>query len=100
MGSLFRDEIFDEAGAGHDGGAEGPRERAHVWTVAPSIVWSRQLQADFVLEHVRRRIDFYAQRPPQGNPHRRVVWRRHLLIRHDVLSLYRICMAMPISCEG
>ena len=87
MGSLFRDEIFDEAGAGHDGGAEGPRERAHVRTAAPSVVWSRQLQADFVFEHVRRRIDFYVKRPPQGDPHRRVVWRRHLLLMHDVVSL-------------
>src|SRR5213075_1294621 len=59
MGSLFRDEIFDEAGAGHDGGAEGPRERAHVRTASPSLVWSRQLQANFVFEHVGRRIDFY-----------------------------------------
>src|SRR5256885_1030236 len=75
-GSLFRDEIFDEAGAGHDRGAEGPRERAHVRTTAPSVVWSRQLQADFVFEHVQRRIDFYVQRPHQGDPHRRVVWRQ------------------------
>src|SRR6185436_825315 len=87
-GSLFRDEIFDKAGAGHDGGAEGPRERAHVRTAAPSIVWSYQHQADFVFEHVRGRIDFYVQRPPQGDPYRRVVWRRHLLIMHDVLSWF------------
>ena len=40
-GSLFRDEIFDEARAGDDGGAEGPRERTHVRTAAPSVVWSR-----------------------------------------------------------
>src|SRR5712691_7800044 len=73
--------------AGHDGGAEGPRERAHVRTAAPSVVRSRQLQADFVFEHVRRRIDFYVQRPPQGDPHRSVVRRRHLLVMHDVLSL-------------
>jgi len=82
-----RDEIFDEAGAGHDGGAEGPRERAHVRTAAPSVVWSHELQSDFVFEHVRRQIDFYVQRPPQGDPHRRVVWRHHMLIMHDILSL-------------
>jgi hypothetical protein len=35
---------------------------------------------------VRRRIDFYVQGPPQGDPHRRVVWRRGWLIVHDVLS--------------
>src|SRR5205823_7343684 len=73
-GSLSRDEIFDEAGAGHDGSAEGLREWAHVRTAAPSVVWSRQLQADFVFEHVRRRVDFHVQRTPQGDPHRRVVW--------------------------
>jgi hypothetical protein len=44
--------------------------------------WRRQLQADFIFEHVRRRIDFYVQRAPQGDPHRRVVWRRHLLVIH------------------
>ena len=40
-GSLFHNEIFDEAGAGHDGGAEGPRERAHVRTATPAILWRR-----------------------------------------------------------
>ena len=55
---MFRDEIFDEAGASHDGGAEGPRERAHVWTALPSVVRTHQRQADFVFEYVRRRIDF------------------------------------------
>lgn len=73
--------------AGQDGGTEGPRERAHVRTAAPSVLWSRNLQADFVFEHMRRRIDFQVQRPPQGDPHRRVVRRHYLLIRHDVLSL-------------
>src|SRR6185436_4415868 len=82
--SLFRDEIFDEAGAGHDGGAEGPRERAHVGTAAPCVVGSRQPQAYFVLEHMWRRIDFYVQGPPQGDSHRRVVWRRPLPILHDL----------------
>jgi len=83
-GSLFRDEIFDEAGAGHDGGAEGSRERAHVRTAAPSVVWSGQLQADFVFKDVRWRVDFHVQRSPQGGPHRRIVWRCDLLLTHDV----------------
>ena len=81
-GGLLRDEIFDEASAGHDGGAEGPRERAHVRAAAPALVGRRQLQADLVFEHVRRRIDLDVQRPPQGDPHRRVVWRRDLLVIH------------------
>jgi hypothetical protein len=67
--NLFRDEIFDEAGASQDGGAKGPRERAHGRTIAPSVLGSRQLQADFVFEHVRRQIGFDVQRPPQGRPH-------------------------------
>jgi len=50
---LLRDQLLNEASTGHDGGAEGPRERAHVRTAAPSVVWSRQLQADSVFEHVR-----------------------------------------------
>ena len=45
VGGLFHDQILDEAGAGHDGGAEGPRElRVHVRTAAPSVVRSRQLE--------------------------------------------------------
>jgi len=36
-GSLLRNEIFDEAGTGHDGCAEGPRERGHIRTVTPSM---------------------------------------------------------------
>ena len=104
-GSLFRDEIFDEASAGHDGGAEGPRERAHVRTAAPSVVWSRQLQADFVFEHVRRRIDFDVQRPPQGDPHRRVVWLCLWLLRHGFpfrseLGLLHIHDAKHSSCSA
>ena len=55
-GSLFRDEIFDEAGASHDGGAEGTGERAHVRAIAPSVPGSDQLHADFVFEDMRRRI--------------------------------------------
>ena len=41
-----------------------------VRTAAPSVVWSRQL-ADFVFQHVRRRIDFY--RPATRFMHCRVV---------------------------
>ena len=41
--------------------------------LAPALVRRRQLQADLVLEHVRRRIDLDVQRPPQGDAHRRAV---------------------------
>jgi hypothetical protein len=27
------------------------------------------------------------QSPPQGNPHRRILWSRSLLVLHDVVSL-------------
>ena len=71
---LLGDQILDEARAGHDGGAERPRAlRVHVAAVAPALVRRRQLQADLVLEHVRRRIDLDVQRAPQGDPHRRAV---------------------------
>jgi hypothetical protein len=54
------------------------------WAIAPSVVGSHQLQPDFVFEHVRRRIDFHMQRPPQGHPHRGAVWRRDLIfLAHD-----------------
>ena len=83
-GNLFRDEVLDEAGASQDGGAEGPCERAHIRTAAPSFVWSSQLEADFVFEHVRRRIDLDVQGPPQGNAYCRAVWFRLRLFRHGI----------------
>src|SRR5262249_57999759 len=52
-GRQLRDKIFDEASPGDDGGTEGPRERAHVRTAAPSVVWIHQLEADFVFKHLR-----------------------------------------------
>jgi hypothetical protein len=41
--NLLRDEIFDEARAGYDGGAKGACERTHVRTAAPIVIWSRKL---------------------------------------------------------
>jgi len=87
MGNLFRDEILDEAGAGENRGAEGPCKRAHVRTVAPTIVWGRQFQTNFVFKDVGQRIDFDVQCTPQRGSHRCVVWRRHLLITHDAFAL-------------
>jgi hypothetical protein len=84
--SLFHNQILDEASTGHDGGAERPGEvRVHVGAAVPVLVRSRQPQPNFVFEHVRRRVDLDVHRPPQGDPHRRAVWRRGSLIMHDVL---------------
>ena len=41
-------------------------------------------KADFVFEHVRRRIDLDVQRPPQGHPHRRAVWLRGSIVMHHL----------------
>jgi len=65
----LRDQIFDEAGAGHDGGTEGARElRVHVTAAAPVHIRGKQLQADLVIEHMRRRIDRDMERAPQRDP--------------------------------
>jgi hypothetical protein len=77
----------DETGTGHDGCSELARElRVHVGTAAPAIVGGRQLQADLVFEHMRRRIDLDVHGTPQGDTHRRAVCHRGSLITHDVLS--------------
>src|SRR5581483_8769060 len=62
--SLFRNQIFDEAGSGHNGSSERAREHAHILTVTPSLFRRGQAQADHVFEHVGRRIGFYVKRPP------------------------------------
>ena len=69
-GGLLGHQVLDEAGAGHDRGPEpAGADRMHVGTVAPVGVGCRQLQADDVLEHVRRRVDLDVQRPPERDPH-------------------------------
>jgi len=80
-GRLVGDQILDEAGAGDDGGAEGPREVAHVRTISPSRIGGSEPQAHLVFEHVRRRVDVYVKRAPQRRPHRRAVGGHHT-IRH------------------
>ena len=85
--SQFHDQILDEASTGHDGGAEGSRERAHVRTAAPSVVWSHEFQTDFVFEDMGRRIDLDVQRTPQRRSHRSIVWCHQVLVMHDVFSL-------------
>jgi hypothetical protein len=69
---LFDNQILDEASTGYDGGAEEARGVwVHVRAAAPAVVRSNQLEANFVFEHMRRRIDLDVHGPPQGDPHRR-----------------------------
>src|SRR5690348_3877824 len=79
-------EIFDEARASDDRCAEGSRERAHVRPVLPTVVRSRELQADDILEYVRGRVDLQVQCAPQGDAHRRVVRRCCWMLMHDAVS--------------
>ncbi len=63
--SMLYNQILDEAGTRHDGGAEKPGAlRVHVRPAAPAILRRRQLETNFVLKHVRRRIDLDVQGPP------------------------------------
>jgi hypothetical protein len=84
--SLLRNEVFDETRAGDNGGAKRSREWAHVRTALPSLVRSHQAQADFIHEHVRRGIDLHVHCSPQGDPYRRVLWLRYLLIIHRAIA--------------
>ena len=69
VAGLFHDQILDEAGTGHDGGAELARGmRIHVRTATPAFVRGRQPQANFVFEHMRRRIDLDVQWPATRRP--------------------------------
>ena len=61
---------------------KGRVPRVHVRAAAPAVVRGRQLQADLVFEHMRRRIDLDVHGPPQGDPHRRAVWGNGLPIAH------------------
>jgi len=56
--------------------------RVHVWTAPPAFIRSRQLEANFVFEHMRRRVELDVHGPPQGHPHRRAVRRRRCFIMH------------------
>src|SRR5438876_2312 len=84
MASLFRDEVLDKASTGHDGGAEQAREVwVHVRTATPAFLRTRQLQANLVFEHVRRRVDLDVHGPPKSDPHGRAVWCRSSLTLHS-----------------
>ena len=54
--------------------------------VAPVAVGCGQLQADDVLEHVRRRVDLDVHRPPERDPDRGAVRFVGFLDRHDALA--------------
>ncbi|MFZ2048383.1 MAG: class I SAM-dependent methyltransferase [Trebonia sp.] len=73
-GGSWRDEILDEPGPGHHVRPETAREhRVHVRPVPPAGVGRRQPQPHLVLEHVRRRVDQHVHRPPQRDPHCRLI---------------------------
>jgi hypothetical protein len=75
------DQILDEARPSHVGSAKEPRElRVHVRAVAPPVFRVRQLETDFIFEHVGRRVDLDVHGPPQGHPHRYTVRRDGVLI--------------------
>ena len=67
--------------------ARNPRvpTRMHVGPVAPVAVGCGQLQADDVLEHVRRRVDLDVHRPPERDSHSGAVRLVGAPARHDAL---------------
>jgi hypothetical protein len=88
MTGLFHDQILDEASPGHDGCSGSARGvRIHVWPTPPAFVGGCQAQANFVVEHMRRRIDAEVHGPPQSDPHRRAVWRRGVPVLRAVVCL-------------
>jgi len=98
IAGLFHDQVLDEASTGHDGCSKVARGMwVHVRTATPAFVGGRQPQANLIFEHMRRRIDLDMHGPPQGDPHRCAVWRRHLLIMHDVFSPFRSTRTHPRS---
>jgi len=82
--SVLRNQILDEASPGNDRRAEEPRAIwVHVRAAAPAVIRIRQFEADLVFQHMRRRVDQHMQRPPEGDPHRRAVRRRCLIVSHN-----------------
>jgi hypothetical protein len=54
--------------------------------LAPAVVGGGQLQADLVLEHMGRRVDLDVHGSPEGDPHRRAVRGRGLLVSQAWVS--------------
>lgn len=62
---VFDDHVLDEARTRHDRGTKRPRElRIHVAALVPVRARCKQLQANLIVQHMRRRID----RDVQGAP--------------------------------
>jgi hypothetical protein len=59
----------------------------HIGAAAPIVVRRRQFEADFVLEHMRRRIHLNVQGAPPRDPHRCAVGRCGSVVLHDLLCL-------------
>jgi hypothetical protein len=95
---LFHNQIFDKASTGHDRGAEEARAHGvHVWSLAPVIVRSDQLEANLVFEDMRRQINLDMYRPPQGDSYSCVFWPCDLLVIRHVLSHFNGLHTHPRS---
>ena len=82
---MIADEILDEARAGDDPGPVAAGALGvHVRTLPPALLRGREPQPDFILEHMRRRVDVHMHGPPQGDPDRRAVGGCRFVIVHDV----------------
>jgi hypothetical protein len=62
--------------------------RVHVTATAPAVVRREQLQADFVFQHVWRRIGLDMQSAPKGDSRCRAVRRRISLVVHDFQACF------------
>jgi hypothetical protein len=61
-------------------------KRARATIAARIVVGRGQLQADDVVEHVRRGVDLDVHRAPERDPHRGVVGNVGVHVRHDAPS--------------
>ncbi len=90
---LFHNKVFDEAGAADDRGAKRSCElRIHVAASKPAFTRGQQLEADLVVQHMRRGIHRDMQRTPQRNPRGRALRRNNLLVIHSAQFLCRCAL--------
>ena len=87
-GDLLGHQVLDEAGAGHDRGAKAAGAgRVHVGPIAPTVVGRDELQAQPVIQHVRRRVDLHVQGSPQRGAHGGVVGFLDVVVGHGPRSV-------------
>ena len=100
-GGLLGHQILDEPGPGHDGGPEAAGEvGVHVRALAPPVVGGHQLQADLVVEHMRRRVDLDVHGPPQGDPHGRAVRCRRAVGPRLIVGHWLWPRGRPVQGQG